>query len=166
MKTGRKFSSLVVVLALLAACGGESADDTTTTQPQATTTAPEATTTEAGNGNGMPSAECLQASEAMAEAMENYGQAFTGGTSDFGMVAAQLDALAEAAPEVIRDDFRIMAEELGDFYRAMEEFDFTPGATPTPEQLAALQAAMESVDEEALTAATENIESWVQENCN
>lgn len=151
-------------MGLLVACGG-AADDTTTTQPAATTAAPEATTT-APDDNGTPSAMCLQSSEAMAEAMESYGQAFTGDSTDFGLVAEQLDALAEAAPAEVRDDFQALAEELGAFYEAMADFDFTPGQTPTPEQLAAMQAAMEGVDEERLTAATESIEAWVEENCN
>ena len=167
MKTGRRLSSLVAVVALLAACGGGAADDTTTTQPPATTTTPDTSTTEPDddNGTGGLSGQCLEYSDAMTEAMEKYGEAFTGESTDFGVVADQLEALAQAAPEEIRDDFRIFAEELGAFYQAMSEFQFTPGATPTPEQMAAMQAALESVDEERLEAATTNIEAWVEENC-
>lgn len=110
---------------------------------------------------------CLESSQAMAEAMERYGQSFggTGDTTDFETIAQQLEAAAEAAPAEIREDFEVLAEELGKFYAAMGDFEFTPGQAPTPEQLAAMQAAIESVDQDALETASTNLEAWFEDNC-
>jgi hypothetical protein len=39
------------------------------------------------------------------------------------------------------------------------------GETPSPDQLAKLAQAAQSLNTEDLTRATANIEAWVQENC-
>lgn len=156
-------------MTLLAACGGGSGDATTTTQPQATTTTADATTTTDGIGgpDGGLSEMCLESSEAMAEAMEGYGQSFgaPGEDADWEALADQLQAAADAAPEEIREDFQVLASELGKFYEAMGDFDFTAGQAPTPEQLAQMQAAIESVDQEALETASANLEAWFEDQC-
>lgn len=170
MRTGFKLLGLVLVMALLAACGGGggSGDTSTTTAAPAetTTTAPNATTTTDDDGPDGLSQMCIEASQGMSEAMEAYGQSFgSTGATDFELISEQLDAMAEAAPSEVRADFEVLARELGKFYEAMSDFSFTPGQTPTPEQLAAMQAAVESVDQEALEAASANIEAWVEDNC-
>lgn len=168
MRTGLKLLGIALVMALLAACGGGSGDETTTTQAQATTsTQDDTTTTGAGGPDGGLSGTCLQSSQAMAEAMERYGQSFggTGDTTDFDTISEQLEAAAEVAPAEIREDFEVLATELGKFYEAMGDFEFAPGQTPTPEQMAAMQAAIESVDQDALETASTNIEAWFEANC-
>ncbi len=168
MRTANRLLGIALVMALLAACGGGSGDATTTTQAEVTTTAPDATTTTGDDGpDGGLSGMCLESSQAMAEAMEGYGQSFggAGDPTDFDTISQQLEAAAEAAPSEIREDFEVLATELGKFYDAMDDFEFTPGQTPSPEQLAAMQAAIESVDQAALETASTNIEAWFEDNC-
>ena len=160
---------VALVMALLAACGDGSGDATTTTAPQATTTAPDATTTTADDSgpDGGFSGRCAESTAAMEEAMEGYTQSFspTGGTTDFGLLKEQLEAAAEAAPAEIREDFQVLATELGKFYDVMDDFDYTPGQMPSQEQLLAMQAALESIDEEAVQTASKNLDDWFAENC-
>jgi len=174
MKVGiTRISILCAILALVAGCATSGAEDTTTTAATPDTTEAQVTTTVAddeGSGDGgvgTPSAECLEASEAMTSAMESFGTSMTGALTSEVMqqVADQLEAMAAAAPEEIRDDFEVLARELGPFYEALGEIGLTSGAQPTPDQIAALAAASEGVDQEALQEASSNLEAWFTENC-
>lgn len=168
MKSGFKVTLVTALVCMVAACGGGSAEvTTTTTRPDTTTTTtPETTpTSPAEDASATPSAMCLQSTQAMAAALASHGQAITGGSTDFEQATEQLHAMADAAPPEISGDFHVMAEELGKLYRIWNDINFTPGQTPTPEQIAALEAAMEAVDEDRLDEAADNIEAWLQEHC-
>jgi hypothetical protein len=79
--------------------------------------------------------------------------------------AAQLQAMADAAPDEIKDDLDVIATELEGFYTALAESGYEPGSAPTPEQIAQLSALAEVIDQEAFDEASDNIDEWFEANC-
>ena len=73
--------------------------------------------------------------------------------------------MAEAAPDEIKDDFEVIAAQLGTFYTALAESGYEPRTTPDAEQLAALTALAESFDNETFEEASDNINAWFEANC-
>jgi hypothetical protein len=174
MRSGAlRYLVLLLLMALIAACGGgaDGAGDTTTTGTPDTTAAPATTAPDDDDDDdddgGFPSGVCLEASQAMAAATSSYAQAFTGifDEATAEAIEAQLEAMADAAPDEIRDDFEVFAREMSGFYRVMAEIGLTPGATPTADQLQALSEAADSVDQDALDEASDNITAWFEANC-
>ncbi|HEY4606469.1 MAG TPA: hypothetical protein VIH55_02385 [Acidimicrobiia bacterium] len=173
---------LIASLALLVvatACGGdggaEDEDTTVTEAPDAgsdttTTTVPADTDATIG-GDGSITTVCLEATQAMAAAMSSYSTGLAGaagGSLDdesLQQAADQLEAMAAAAPEEIKDDLEVIAAELGEFYATLAEIGYEQGGTPTAEQIAALSALAEVVDQEAIEEASDNIEAWFDSNC-
>ncbi len=168
---------VLLVAVALASCGGDSGADDTTIAPTddvnatTTTAAPdEATDGDSGGLAGL-SSTCLEATQGMAAAVSAYStgmaQAFGGSLDDesLQLAAEQLEAMAEAAPDEIKDDLNVIAAQLGDFYTALAESGYEPGATPDADQLAALSALAESIDNAAFEAAADNINAWFEENC-
>jgi hypothetical protein len=164
---------LVALLAV--SCGGEGAgEDTTTTQAaevESTTTTAAPEDTEGDTDLGELSGVCLEATQAMAEAAGAYStglaQAFSGTLDDetLQVAADQLQAMADAAPDEIKDDFRMIADAMAAFYATFGEIGYEPGATPTPEQAEQLAALAETFDNDAFNDASLNIEAWFEENC-
>jgi hypothetical protein len=169
-------------LLLVSACGSDTgeADETTTTAPAApdTTVAEEAVTTSApsddpggGTDGGGVTTMCLDATQAMAAAMSSYTTGLAGamgGSLDdesLQLAAGQLEAMADAAPDEIKDDLEVIAEELGAFYTALSETGYETGVTPPPEQMAELSALAEVIDQEAFDEASANINAWFEANC-
>ena len=168
--------AVLLVAFVAVSCGGEGgADDTTTTQSSdvadttTTTTAPGGDDDD-GSLDGF-SATCLEATQGMAAAVSAYSsgmtQAFGGSLDDdsLQLAADQLEAMAEAAPDEIKDDFAVIATELGAFYTALVEIGYEPGATPDADQLAELSALAESINTEAFEEASDNINAWFEANC-
>jgi hypothetical protein len=173
------------VLLTLAACGGggdgETAVTTAATETTAgetpTTGAPDTDPTEAvddgGNDDGPSglSGTCIEATQAMAAAMSSYSTGVAGamgGTLDseeLQQVADQLEAMAGAAPAEIQDDLQVIAEELGAFYTALADTGYTGEGTPTPDQIAQLEALSDAIDQEAFDTASANVEAWFEANC-
>lgn len=180
MKKLARVRVIVVLLFafVLVSCGGEGgADDTTTTQSNdvaettTTTAAPEVDDDDEGGSLEGFSSTCLEATQGMAAAVSAYSQGMTqafGGSLDddsLQLAADQLDAMAEAAPDEIKDDFAVIAQELGAFYNALVEMGYEPGATPDADQLAELSALAESINTDAFEEAGDNINAWFEENC-
>ncbi|HEX6945952.1 MAG TPA: hypothetical protein VF246_01195 [Acidimicrobiia bacterium] len=169
MKHAFRLLCLVVAMAVLAACGGGSAATTTTGPDEATTTTVDDDTTTTSDdgegGTGTPDLTVCGGSDAMNEAMAGYDQALSGAEIDFEEAIAQLHAAADAAPNEIREDFQIVADELEKILLGLAEINLEPGATPTEEQLEALMELGESMDEERFNAAATRLEEWFVENC-
>lgn len=179
----KKLTSARVLVVLFVAfvvvsCGGEGgSDDTTTTQRNdvaettTKTAEPDAEDDDEGGSLDGFSSTCLEATQGMAAAVNAYStgmaEAFGGSLDDetLQLTADQLEAMAEAAPDEIKDDFAVIAAQLGDFYTALAESGYEPGATPDAEQLAALSALAESFDNEAFEEASDNINAWFEANC-
>jgi hypothetical protein len=167
----------VLLLSLVvASCGGTAGDDTSSTPSSGvnvTTTTAEAPDDD-GNEGGVPdsfSSTCLEATQGMAAAMSAYStglaQAFGGSLDEesLQLTADQLEAMAEAAPDEIKDDLGVIAAALSAFYTALAETGYQAGSTPDADQLAQLSALSESIDNEAFEEASDNINAWFTENC-
>ena len=161
----RWLALLVMALALVAVgCGGSdddsSAVDETTVEETTTTddtTSDETTDTDLSGVLG--DEDCL----ALAGVGASIAQAFSGAV-DSGD-EADLDELASKVPEEIRADVETLAQALATYSAEIEDIGIEAGATPSAEQLQQLQAALASLDQEGLTAASQRLEAWAQENC-
>jgi hypothetical protein len=175
--------AIFAALLLIAACGGDGTDEeaTTTTTTQAgpeTTVASEPVDSEPADDPGAGSDDgggittvCLDATQAMAAAINAYTTGLAGamgGSLDdesLQLSAGQLQAMADAAPDEIKDDLEVIANELEAFYTALGEAGYEPGVAPTPEQIAQLSALAEVVDQEVFDEASDNINAWFEANC-
>jgi hypothetical protein len=165
--------AIIASMALVVACGSSGdggGDSTVPGSPDTTQAAPGDVGGDGGeddgdDGTGIPSGVCLEATEAMSAAMASVGTGFGGDPGTFDEIGAQLDAMASSAPDEVQDDFEALAEELGAFYDALADIGITPGATPTAEQLQALEEATNSVDQAVIDEASDNIEAWFDANC-
>jgi hypothetical protein len=160
---------LAVVLAFASAsCGGddeETAGDTDTVTLETTTdeTTTEETDTDETVGDSLESEDCQQLINASASLSQALG---SGGTdSDLDDVSTFFDEFAEEAPEEIRADFQVLADAYEAYAEAIAGIDLQSGETPDPEALQQLQDALTSIDQEEVTAASERISVWANENC-
>jgi hypothetical protein len=163
----RWLSILVLAVALVAAgCGGDdepsSASDDTSIEETLTedTTTGETTSDETTDLSGvLEDEDCL----ALASAGSAFAQAFTGTSSAEDAEAFQ--ELADSVPDEIKADVQILAEAFATYSEELQDIGLEAGATPTAEQLQQLQAALASIDQAEVTAASERLGTWAQENC-
>ena len=165
--------ALVCVLALVlalagAACGGddeETAGDTDTVTLETTTdeTTTEETDTDETVGDSLASEDCQELIDASASLSQAFGSA--GADSDLDDVSTFFDEFAEEAPDEIRGDFQVLADAYEAYAEAIADIDLQSGQTPDPEALQQLQAALTSIDQEEVTAASERISAWANDNC-
>ena len=59
----------------------------------------------------------------------------------------------------------MIAKVIGPYMAKLKDIGIEPGTTPTAEQVQQLQAALTSLDQTELTAASQRIETWSQKNC-
>ena len=171
----RRLAALFIALALLlAACGddGGSSSQTTADQgPDGGGDADQAT----GDGVDGPQSEldgyftgdCREAVAAFNSALASAGSPLTGGGTPED-AAESLDAVAEAAPDEIKDDFAVLADAYGDFAQSLADagIDFEdPSSFGTPEAIAALQSLGERFNEAEVEQASDEIEAWFESNC-
>jgi hypothetical protein len=167
----RWLSILVLAVALVAAgCGGDddssSASDDTTIEETLTedTTTDEETTTEETDettdlSGVLEDEDCL----ALASAGSAFAQAFSGtGTSED---AEAFQELADSVPDEIKADVQVLAEAFATYSEELQDIGLEAGATPTAEQLQQLQAALASIDQAEVTAASERLGTWAEDNC-
>ena len=166
----RWLALLVMALALVAVgCGGSDDDSSAVdeTTVEETTTTDDATsddttsdeTTDTDLSGVLGDEDCL----ALAGVGASIAQAFSGAV-DSGD-EADLDELASKVPEEIRADVETLAQALATYSEEIQDIGIEAGATPSAEQLQQLQAALASLDQEGLTAASQRLEVWAQENC-
>ena len=163
--------ALVLALALVgAACGGDetSADgdditiETTTDETTTDETTNEANEDDTGDFD-VASGECRELVDASAQLSQAFGAA--GQDGDLGDVSELFDEFAANAPDEIRDDFATLAEAYASYADVLEDIDVDPGETPDAEALAQLQSALAAVDQQEVTAASQRISDWAEENC-
>jgi hypothetical protein len=139
-------------------CGGgddEAADDTVVTETTETTD-------ETTDLDAFASEECLQL-VSMGAALS---QAFTGtGGADAEETSELFAELVDKAPDELRADIETVAAGFAEYAEAIRELDLQEGEVPSAAQLQQIQAALASVDQPELTAASERISAWAQENC-
>jgi len=171
----RWLSIVVLALALVAAgCGGDdnesSPSDTTTIEE---TTTDETTTDETTDGDDTETTRDFDFADedcqSLVAAFLGVSQAFaaaTGGSSD--ELSEQADAFAEFAddvPEEIRADVETLAAAYGQYIEVIQDVGLQPGQVPTAAQAQELQQALQSVGTEDVTAASERLGAWTEENC-
>lgn len=172
---------VLLVAVVIASCGGDADGLDSTTAPSddgnvtttTTAAAPDPDDGDDGASGGLDglSSTCLEATQGMAAAVNAYStgmaQAFGGSFDDesLQLTADQLEAMAEAAPDEIKDDLNVIAAQLGEFYTALAESGYEPGETPDADQIAALSALAESFDNEEFEEASDNINAWFEANC-
>ena len=161
------------------ACGGSSDDDGVDAASDATTTTAESSSdddadddsdSDAIASSGIFSGDCREAVEAYTEAYGSLGQAsaaaMTGDTSvDLTRAGEAIERLAENAPDALKDDFEVLADELVPFYRGLAEIDFDEGKQPTEAQIAKLQELTEDIDQAALQTANQHIDEYFRSEC-
>jgi hypothetical protein len=168
--------AVVLVLAVLGAgCGGgddEAGSDTDTAVTEETitddATTDETTTddteTDTDGSAGLASDECRDLVEASTELGEALGA--TGSASDDVQDVARLfDELADRAPDEIEADIRVLGEAYAAYADVIGDIQVEPGQTPDPEDLQRLQEALASIDQQEVTAASERLSAWAEENC-
>jgi ribosomal protein L12E/L44/L45/RPP1/RPP2 len=165
----RWLALLVMALALVAAgCGGsdnESAsDETTTEETTSTESTTEETTTEESTDTGdlsgvLDDEDCLR----LAGIGATFAQAITGATDEEAAEAFQ--NLVDNVPDEIKADVQVLADWFADYSAKVKDIGIEAGQTPTAEQIQQLSAALADTNQDEVTAASQRIGTWANENC-
>jgi hypothetical protein len=169
----RWLALLVMALALAAAgCGGsdnESAattDETTveeTTSAETTseesTTSEETTDTGVGASGILSNADCLK----LAGIGATFAQAITGATDE--EAAAAFQNLVDDVPDEIKADVQVLADWFAEYSAKVKDIGIQAGQTPTAAQIQELMAALSSTNQDEVSAASERLGTWANENC-
>ena len=164
----RWLSILAAALALVAAgCGGDdepSASDEPEVEETATaeTTTDEATTEDDGTATGD-----FDFADEDCQALLGVGATIAAAFSGAGAVAntEELQQLADKAPDEIQADVETLAQAFARYADKLADVGLEAGETPSAEQVQQLQAALASLNQQELTAASQRIEAWATENC-
>lgn len=163
---------MVVALAVAGVgCGGgdESASgDTTVTETTTEETTTEETTTEetaaestdTGDLSGVLADEDCRKLAGVGAA---FAQAITGATDEEAATAFQ--NLVDDVPDEIKADVQVLADWFAEYTAKLKDIGLEAGQTPTADQLQQLQAALTATNQEELTAASERLQAWANENC-
>jgi hypothetical protein len=162
----RWLALLVMALALVAAgCGGgddSSASDETTieeTTSEEAATSEETTDSDADASAILGDEDCLK----LASIGATFAQAVTGATDEEATEAFQ--NLVDDVPDEIKADVQVLADWFAEYSAKLKDIGLEAGQTPTAEQVAQLQAALADTNQEELTAASERLQAWANENC-
>jgi hypothetical protein len=170
----RRLSILAVALALVAAgCGGsddESAasDETTVEETLTEATTDETTTEDTGSDTDADFNFADEDCQSLVAAFVGVGAAFSSAAGGSEDLAEQADAFAQFAddvPEEIRADVETLAAAYGQYVEVVQDAGIQPGQIPTAEQAQQLSAALESVGTADVSAASERLGAWTNENC-
>jgi ABC-type glycerol-3-phosphate transport system substrate-binding protein len=163
----RWLSILVLAFALVAAgCGGsddESSASADTTVEETTTDTTDEATTEDDDADTTGEFDFADEDcQALLGVGASIAAAFSGtGGGD----TEELAELAEKVPDEIKADVQILADAFGEYAAKLQDIGVEAGETPSADQVQEIQAAIASLDQQELTAASERIEAWAQENC-
>ena len=165
----RWLSILVVALALVAAgCGGSDDESSATTETTVEETLTDETstddstteaTTETDISGLLGDEDCV----ALGSVGASIAAAFSG-AADSGS-QEDLDELASKVPDEIKADVQTLAAAFATYSEKIKDIGIEAGATPNAQQLQELQAAIASLDQKELTAASQRLDAWSKENC-
>jgi hypothetical protein len=175
-----RFGAIALALLVIVAatgCGGKKKAAVTTSAPPAATTT--ATTTAASGGASTTTTTPTTSSKPSFDSIKNCAQleaigkkfaaeiqaSASGGKFDFTKEGQLLKALADASPSDIHGDFETLATAFGAAAAAYGKANITPGKTPTPAQLASLEAAGKAFSSPKVVAAEQHLETWASTNC-
>jgi hypothetical protein len=175
---------VVGVLAIAAAgCGGSDESSGTDTSAVTETTTEETTTeatdteatetdtdtdteteTETSGSGSFASGDCrelVQSSEELTQALSATGS----GTGNLKDAAKVFQEFVDKAPDEIKADLQVLADAYVVYADALGDLDLKAGETPSPETLAKLQQAASKIDNAKVTAASQRLSTWAEENC-
>ena len=169
----RWLALLVMALALVAAgCGGsdnESAattdettvEETTTTETTSedTTTSEETTDTDGDASGVLDDADCLK----LAGIGATFAQAITGATDEEAAEAFQ--NLVDDVPDEIKADVQVLADWFAEYSAKVKDIGIQAGQTPTAAQIQELSAALADTNQDEVSAASQRLGTWANENC-
>jgi hypothetical protein len=161
----RWLALLVLSIALVAAgCGGGSNESAATTTTETTTT--ESTSTEDTSTGTTDLSGILNDKDCLALAGigATIAQAFSGATAG-NANTEELQQLVDKVPDEIQADVQTLADAFGQYAAKLKDIGIKSGSTPSAAQLQQLQAAIASLDQQKLTAASNHIEAWAKDNC-
>lgn len=162
----------LTLVGVAASCGGDdeqASDEEAVVTTQTTTDDTTDETATAGDGAtddsvfaGFDSEECLR----LASIGAAIGAAFSGsGGAESEESAELLAELVDEAPSEIRADIEIVAAALAEYVDTIRDLDLAEGEVPSAEQLQQIQAALASIDQPGLQAASERLSAWADQNC-
>lgn len=172
--------ALVVVVAATGCGSKKKAAATTTTAPAITTTV--TTNSSSGSGGGGSTPTTTSSSKPSFESVKNCAQleslgkkfaaaiqasagTATGAKVDFAKEEQLFKALADASPSAIHGDFETLASAFAASATALQKANLTAGKTPTPAQIAALEAAGKAFSAPKVAAAEQHLQAWATTNC-
>jgi hypothetical protein len=161
----RWLALLVMALALVAAgCGGSdnesAASDETTTEETTSTESTTEESTDTGDLSGvLDDEDCLR----LASIGATFAKAISGATDEEAAEAFQ--NLADNVPDEIKADVQVLADWFAEYSAKVKDIGIEAGQTPTAEQIQQLSAALADTNQEEVTAASERLGTWANENC-
>ncbi len=167
----RWLALIVLALALVAAgCGGgddesSAADDTTIEETTTTdeTTSEDTTTDETTTSGDADFDFADEDCQALLGVGAAFAQAITGATDQEALEAFQ--QLADNVPDEIQADVQVLADWFAEYAAKLEDIGIQAGQTPSAEQLQQLVAALSATNQEEVSAASERLGTWADENC-
>ena len=159
----------VLVIALVAACGSKkSSSGATTTATAAASDQGSGSGSGSGSGTGsksFASTKNCKELEGLAAKVSQSFQPNANGEIDLNKEADALDALAGAAPDEIKSDFKTFADAFKQFAKAYGDVKLKPGETPSAAQIAKLGELSKSFNTAKLQQATQHLAAWGQSHC-
>lgn len=165
MKKTRFIALMLVLGVLFAACGDDKPTSATGDLTQDTVDSGDIG--DVGDGIDLTDDDCLFGLEALQNNPMFEAMSGTADPEDLEQALALMNEMAANAPEEIQADFQIIVDAYTQIVSIFANSDFDP-ADPTsvdPEMIAALQQLDTTIDQEALSAASANIQAYFAENC-
>jgi hypothetical protein len=170
----RWLSILALALALVAAgCGGgdddSSASDTTTVEETTTDETTTEETTDDGTGTtgdfDFADEDCRGLVAAYLGISQAFAAAAGGSNEELEEQAEAFSQFADDVPEEIQADVQTLADAYGQYIQVLQDAGIEPGEIPTAAQAQELQTALQAVGTADVTAASERLSAWTEENC-
>jgi hypothetical protein len=169
--TSSRIAVLVLAVALMAGAagcggGGKKSSPTTSAAGGGATTTQQSTT----KGGSVPSFASAKNCQDMASLAAKAAAAVEASGNPLNALqgeAAEIQALAKAAPSAIRGDFETFSTAFTGFLDALQKAGYKLGSKtpPTAAQAAAFEKAARSLDTPKLRAAEAHLSAWARQNC-
>jgi hypothetical protein len=146
-----------------------STTESTATDTTATDTTTTTTTTTAGTDTSSSAAIAALATSGNCKSLADLGaafsSAFTGANGDLQKQADLFQQLVDKAPDQIKPDLQVIADDWAKIAAALKGVDLSSGKTPDPAALAKIAALQSTIDQQKLTAAEQHLNAWATANC-
>ena len=134
---------------------GRGDDDHETTS----TTSEETTDTDVDASGILDNEDCLK----LAGIGATFAQAITGATDEEAAEAFQ--NLVDDVPDEIKADVQVLADWFAEYSAKVKDIGIQAGQTPTAAQIQELSAALADTNQDEVSAASQRLGTWANENC-